>query len=164
MAYVSLSQPAWYAHPLNRFEGGMMGVLAWTSFQLLLSVALILGFVFGGTGWLFREEVPDLYEWVLWGAMAGGPPLIVPALLARDRWAPWIFTGYILTTFFLLLGAELFALDWFSAARYQTSEGTIQAAIFALAVSVDLVIIAYLFRGTRPNVIYHRRIRDSEFV
>lgn len=157
MAFSPLTPDAWRDHPLNRFAGAMLGVLGWAGVQFVFAVLLILGLVSSGTGFLFRDGVPDLYEWVLWLAMIGGPFVIIPAMLAKSRLTPWLYAAYIAVTFVLLLGAEFFALDWFSAARYAEPEGWVGAAIFALAVTIDLIVIRYLFAGQRPLVIFHRQ-------
>ena len=159
MSWIYLCKDDWAAHRLNRFRGGLLAVLIWVGLQFIFALAVALGLGFGGTDWLFREGVPDPYEWLIWGAMIAGPFVILPALLGRHAWVPILFALYIALTFLLLLGAEFYAPDWFSAARYQTMDGTIAAAIFAAAVSIDLVVIRYLFRGIRPNVMFQRRIR-----
>ncbi|MEM8792646.1 MAG: hypothetical protein AAGE80_13585 [Pseudomonadota bacterium] len=152
-----LSDAEWQTHPLNRLSGGMLAVLLWTSAQLLFSLLLIVAFLTEGTGVVFLDGVPDAYEWCLWVAMIAGPFLIVPSILTKRPSVPWLFTGYILLTFLLLIGAEAFELNWFSAARYAEPGGWIPSAIFAAAVSVDLIVIRYLFLGRRPNVIFRRR-------
>ncbi|MEM7508865.1 MAG: hypothetical protein AAF415_19220 [Pseudomonadota bacterium] len=157
MSIRTLSETAWRDHPLNRLKGGMIAVLVWASMQLLFAIAVAGGLAFFGTGWLFREGVPDAYEWLLWGAMVAGPLLIVPAMLRKNPLTPALYAAYIGVTFLLLLGAEFYALDWFSASRYEVDGGWIGAAIFALAVTIDLIVIFYLFRGARPNVIFRRR-------
>ncbi|MEM7238699.1 MAG: hypothetical protein AAF501_12880, partial [Pseudomonadota bacterium] len=119
----------------------------------------LVGLLVEGRGLLFLDGVPDLYEWVLWGAMIAGPFVIVPAMVARARSVPWLYAGYILLTFLLMFGAELFEFNWLSAERYEGQEGTIEALIFALAVSIDVIVIRFLFVGVRPNVIYSRRMR-----
>ncbi|MEM7177589.1 MAG: hypothetical protein AAGE13_15270 [Pseudomonadota bacterium] len=152
-----LTEPQWRAHPLNRFRGGMIGVLCWACFQLIFALLLLVGLIAEGTSLLFLDPVPDTYEWLLWGAMILGPFLIVPAMLRRLAVVPWLYAGYIGVTFVLMLGAEGFALNWFSAQRYAEPGGWMGAAIFALAVTIDLIVIAYLFLGARPNVIFRRR-------
>lgn len=159
MSLRPLSDAAWRNHPLNRLAGGMVPVIFWASLQLLFALAMAGGLAFAGTEWLFREGVPDAYEWLLWGAMIAGPFVIVPALLRKHAAAPMLYAGYIGVTFLLLLGAEAYALDWFSAARYEAEGGWIGATIFALAVTIDLAAIVYLFRGARPDVIFRRRTR-----
>ena len=157
MIYTSLPYPEWRVHPLNRLSGPMIAVLAWTSFQLLFAILLILGFLTEGPGFIFLDGVPDLYEWVLWGIMIAGPFVIVPAILMRARSVPVLYAGYIGVTFLLMLGAEAYELNWLSAARYAETGGTIESLIFALAVTIDLIVIRYLFVGERPNVIFHHR-------
>lgn len=157
MIYTSLPDPEWRAHPLNRLSGPMIAVLAWAGFQLAFAVLLLLGFLTEGPGFIFLDGVPDTYEWVLWGAMIAGPFVIVPAIFLRARAVPLLYAGYIGVTFLLLLGAEMFELNWLSAARYASMDGTVEALIFALAVTIDLIVIRYLFVGARPNVIFHHR-------
>lgn len=157
MTYAPLSEPAWRAHELNRIGGPIYAVLAWAGFQLLFALLLIAGFATEGTGILFLDGVPDLYEWVLWIAMIAGPFLIVPSLLLRVRSTPVLYAAYIGITFALMLGAEVFELNWFSSARYALPGGWHETAVFALAVTIDLIVIRYLFLGRRPNVIYQRR-------
>ncbi|MEM9099258.1 MAG: hypothetical protein AAGC79_12125 [Pseudomonadota bacterium] len=152
-----LSDAAWHSHPLNRLAGGMLAVLIWTSAQLLFSLLLIVAFITDGPGVVFLDAVPDSYEWVLWTAMIAGPFLIVPSIITKRALLPVLFAGYILVTFLLLLGAEFYELNWFAAARYAEPGGWIPSAVFAAAVTVDCIVIRYLFAGRRPNVIFRRR-------
>ncbi|MEM9045930.1 MAG: hypothetical protein AAGC81_14665 [Pseudomonadota bacterium] len=152
-----LTDAEWQSHPLNRLKGGMLAVLVWTSAQLVFSLLLIAAFVSEGPGVVFLDDVPDSYEWVLWTAMIAGPFLIVPSILIKWPGLPVLFAGYILGTFLLLLGAEVFALNWFSAARYAEAGGWQESAIFAAAVTIDCIVIRYLFLGRRPNVIFRGR-------
>ncbi|MEM0921625.1 MAG: hypothetical protein AAGI13_01175, partial [Pseudomonadota bacterium] len=152
MAWRYLIEHDWRNHPLNRFRGAMALVLAWASAQLLFGIALIAGLLDEGTDLLFLEAVPDGFEWVLWIIMIAGPFVIVPSILMRRSWLPWLYTGYIAVTFLLLACAELWELNWLSAARYATEQGRIEAAVFALAVTIDLIVIRYLFLGQRANL------------
>ena len=157
MGWIYLSNDDWRSHRKNRFGGLMVGVLLWVTLQLVFAVLVILVLATDRET-LFREEVPDAYDWLLWIAMAAGPIIILPALVLKKSFAPTLFAAYICVTFLLLLGAEYFGLDWFSAQRYETAAGTLQSVVFAVAVTVDVLVIRYLFTGARPNVIYRRRI------
>ncbi|MBY8974717.1 hypothetical protein KHP62_02790 [Rhodobacteraceae bacterium NNCM2] len=149
-------QPQGIEPPLSRLRGGMIAVLAWAICQLLFSVLLLSGLVLEGTSILFMDGIPDAYEYLLWGTMIAGPFLIVPSILTRAPATPWLYAAYIASCFVMMLGAEWFAPNWFAAARYDEADGRIGAALFAAALTIDVIVIVYLFRGRRPAAFFGR--------
>lgn len=157
-AWQMLSPSDRAAHPLNRFEGGMLWVLGWIGFQALLAMLIVIVLAVDSQE-LFDPAIPDGFEWAQWIFLAFGPPMVLWLLRRRNPLGPWLYGGYFLLALAFPLYAELWSPFLTSLETYGKTKGVMGVAVFAAFTIIDLAALAYLFLSDRANVLLRSRQR-----
>lgn len=140
-----MSAREWAAHPLNRYRGGLLGVVIAALLGLAAAVAVAVASITGAASVLPYPIVePSL---MLAGLEGGKWGLLLLALWQRWSMTPWVFTGAA-----ILAREGRIALDllFYTPDIHQVVE-------YEVLLIIDLAIAAYLFFSLRASVVFRRR-------
>ena len=147
-----LTREAWRAHPLNRVWGWMIPIVLLLVLEGPLEGAMILGGAIADLG-AVRSIIGTVEPaWFGWLQLVVGPlvPLVLLVMLfARVRRFPEAYAALRGLTYLFGAVSGAFAaweIWWVALA---------QASIIA----AEIMLVAYLFLGDRPNVLFRRRVR-----
>ena len=152
MPWSALASEDWRHHPLNRIRGWLIVVIVYLAIEGPLQSTLLLAEVladFDTFKSVFDSQVPDWIEWAQLLVPTVGGTILLVLLFMRVRRFPELYVALRALAYFVAIAAGAFTgwtFGWFR---------TVQAVLIA----IEIAMVWYLFRGSRPNVVFKRRVK-----
>jgi len=158
MGWTGLDDAAWRRrHPLNRIRGWLVVVVLYLIFAGPLQGAiLVTGAVADYETFtsVFDDQVADWFEWAQLAVPTSGATLLLILMFLRRRRFPEFYLALRGTAYAVAAAGGAFAawpVSWI---------GAVKAGLILLEIALAI----HLFIGTRPNVVFKRRVSGDRGV